>query len=75
MFTVLAKKKDGKYKFIGKKIDTNFETDDLNEFARLVMRSYHIELENVIREYPDHWFWIHRRFKTTPEGVKEDFYD
>jgi KDO2-lipid IV(A) lauroyltransferase len=25
-------------------------------------------VETAVREYPDQWLWIHRRWKTRPEG-------
>jgi KDO2-lipid IV(A) lauroyltransferase len=28
----------------------------------------HRHLEKVVREYPDQWLWIHRRWKTRPPG-------
>lgn len=37
--------------------------------AALDTETLHARLESVIREYPDQWLWIHRRWKTRPPGT------
>lgn len=37
--------------------------DDVRDTAQI-----HSVLESMIRQYPDQWLWIHRRWKTRPPG-------
>jgi KDO2-lipid IV(A) lauroyltransferase len=45
-------------------ISTGDSTRDVLENTRAFNRI----LENMVRQYPDQWLWIHRRWKTRPEG-------
>jgi KDO2-lipid IV(A) lauroyltransferase len=36
------------------------------ELERQILQAYSTRLEAVIRQYPDHWFWMHKRWKTRP---------
>jgi KDO2-lipid IV(A) lauroyltransferase len=45
------------------------------EKINATIKEAHSYLEKIIREYPEQWFWIHRRFKTRPKGEIENMYD
>ena len=40
-------------------------TSDKEEDIRKLTQAYTRKLEEYIRKYPDHWFWPHRRWKST----------
>jgi KDO2-lipid IV(A) lauroyltransferase len=44
---------------------------ELTGDAALDTQILHTQLECVIRDYPDQWLWIHRRWKTRPPGSKD----
>ncbi len=49
-----------------KLIETGNLEHDVAENTRLFNRI----LEGYVRKYPDQWLWIHRRWKTRPDGEK-----
>jgi len=38
---------------------------DKDEDIRRLTQAYTLTLEKYVRQYPDHWFWPHRRWKST----------
>jgi Kdo2-lipid IVA lauroyltransferase/acyltransferase len=47
------------------------KTDDLNGLSedniKILTQRHATVLENSIRKWPDHWFWMHKRWKTQPK--------
>ncbi len=44
------------------------KTRDREECVRENTQRFSNALEQMVREHPDHWNWIHRRWKTRPPG-------
>lgn len=52
--------------------DQNLELDQkVIRITEIISRDY----QQMILQKPASWFWMHRRWKTTPPGTAEDFYD
>jgi KDO2-lipid IV(A) lauroyltransferase len=66
----LIRKKNGKYELVQEEIQTH----DLNEYneenvAELTRRHVAL-LEKYVRQYPDQWLWMHRRWKHSDKAPK-----
>ena len=44
--------------------------DQKNDIIRITA-AYTAEIEKIIRQFPDQWIWIHKRWKTRPPGENE----
>lgn len=48
-------------------LDTATLTGTMGERIRTVCQFYTAEVEAIVRQYPEQWFWMHRRWKTQPK--------
>lgn len=46
-------------------------TGNDEEDVRRLTASFMSSIENVVRQYPEQWLWIHKRWKTRPEGESD----
>jgi Kdo2-lipid IVA lauroyltransferase/acyltransferase len=58
---------------IGEPLDFDPTGDESGDVRRLTQQ-FTKAVEDKVRRYPDQWLWIHRRWKTRPEG-EEGFYN
>ncbi len=60
----MARQKSGKYKLIFKPPVEVSKTDDYEKDLFENTQRFTKVVEDLVREYPDQWFWIHQRWKT-----------
>ena len=46
-------------------------TGDKEKDIKTTSRQYNRVLEDVIRRYPDQWFWVHKRWKTKNPAIRK----
>lgn len=51
---------------LGAPIDTGALTGEVDDKVRTVAEHYTKAVEEHVRQYPEQWFWMHKRWKTRP---------
>jgi KDO2-lipid IV(A) lauroyltransferase len=55
---------DGRYRFvIGPEVEVT-QTGDKDTDIRVNTQRFTKVIEETVRQYPDHWLWVHQRWKT-----------
>ena len=57
-----------RYKFVHGPVIEPANTGDRKSDIVSTTAAYTAEIEKMIREYPEQWMWIHKRWKTRPPG-------
>lgn len=55
---------DGKIVIVSKEPITIEEKDTKQATIHYMTEKYNAKLEEIIRQYPEQWFWVHRRWKS-----------
>lgn len=67
-FFCVYDKTESKYKIVRGDILEPVKTGDRANDILETTRLYTSEIERIIRQYPEQWLWIHKRWKTRPKG-------
>jgi len=61
----IVRKSDDSYRLvIGKEVEV-LRTDDMDLDVKVNTQRFTAIVEDIIRQYPDQWLWIHQRWKTS----------
>jgi len=65
----MIRKSDNTFRFVAESPISAVQTGDRDEDVKRYTREWSAVLEKYVREYPEQWVWIHRRWRTQ-EGHK-----
>ena len=51
---------------------TRYENNIIGQ--QKLTQDYNSWYENIVKEYPEQWFWLHRRWKTQPQDCADNLY-
>lgn len=60
----MIRMKDGRYKFLIQPAVELIETGDYDQNIRVNTQRFTLIIEDIVRRYPDQYFWVHQRWKT-----------
>lgn len=66
LFFAAIRQSDGTINVVFEPIDIDYEAGATEENILDITQRCTSRLEHYTRLYPDHWFWMHRRWKTRP---------
>ena len=64
------RQKDGRYRVVIEPEIQLIRTGDKDLDVEKNTELFTGVIERYVREYPDHWFWLHQRWKTRPWQAK-----
>ena len=71
VFGACTLRKDGRYSVVYEQLKTD-DIQGVSDKNIRILTNRHVQaLERYIRRYPDHWFWMHKRWRTRPPEEKE----
>lgn len=72
IFFAPIRQDDGTIKVIFESVKIDYQAGATEENIRDITQRCTSRLEHYTRLYPDHWFWMHRRWKTRPSWEKDE---
>jgi KDO2-lipid IV(A) lauroyltransferase len=58
-----VRQKDFRYKIFVKEIDKNDLSENFDDSVVELTQRHTLHLENMIKKYPEQWFWMHKKWK------------